>query len=189
MDTPFTSLQYRWIVRGAIFSLIVVLLMSVAVSAVSYEPTNLQAGNIESPANGTTVIAVQGFKFAGERNTKKPARLVGVGPRGSVEWVYNGSSDGIVWFYDVDPLDNGTLLITGTKPGKTIISVWDPDTETTVWSRTFDWEDTHDVDLINGDQLLVANMDSTGAAVENIPTTGHTSTISTKLMRDVTSHP
>ena len=140
----------RWIVLA--------LVSPAAVSAVTYEPTNLQPGTIKSPANGTTVIAVQGFKIAGQQGEKKPARLVGVGPGGDLEWVYNGSQNGIVWFYDVDPLEDGTILITGTKPGQTIVSVWNPTTRKTVWSRTFDWEDTHDIDLINGDQLLVANM-------------------------------
>lgn len=63
-----------------------------------------------------------------------------------------------MWFYDADPVKNGSLLFTGTKPGKTVITVWNPRTNETRWSRTFDWEDTHDLDLINGDQLLVANM-------------------------------
>nr|WP_255199014.1 aryl-sulfate sulfotransferase [Halorarius litoreus] len=113
---------------------------------------------MERPANGTTVISVQGFKIAGQNSGKKPARLVGVGPRGDVNWEYNGEENGIVWFYDVDPLQNGSLLITGTKPGKTVVTVWDPESQQTQWSRTFDWEDTHDIDLVNGDQLLVANM-------------------------------
>lgn len=146
------------VVRGIVLVIVLSLLAPTAVSAVTYEPTDLQKGTVKSPANGTTVISVQGFKLAGENSGKKPARLVGVGPRGNLEWVYNGTENGITWFYDVDPLENGTLLIAGTKPGKTVVSIWDPETNETEWSQTFDWEDTHDVDLINGDQLLVANM-------------------------------
>ncbi|WP_157573006.1 aryl-sulfate sulfotransferase, partial [Halogranum rubrum] len=127
-------------------------------SAFTNEPTTLQSGTIKSPANGTTVISVQGFKIAGQQSGKKPARLVGVGGSGDVKWVYEGNNNGIVWFYDVDPLENGSLLITGTKPEKTVVSVWNPQTKETELSKTFDWDDTHDVDLINGDQLLVANM-------------------------------
>lgn len=152
------DLGRAWIARGIVLLVVVVLLLPTAVSALSYEPTTLQPGTIKSPANGTTVISVQGFKIAGEKNGKKPARLVGVGPRGDVEWKYDGGKNGIVWFYDVDPLKNGSLLITGTKPGKTVVTIWNPNTKNTAMSRTFDWEDTHDVDLINGDQLLVANM-------------------------------
>ncbi|MFB6219802.1 MAG: aryl-sulfate sulfotransferase [Halolamina sp.] len=138
--------------------LVVALVLPVVASAFSYDPATLQSGTVKQPANGTTVISVQGFKIAGEDSGKKPARLVGVGPNGELKWEYNGSKNGIVWFYDVDPLDNGTLLITGTKPGQTVVSIWNPKTRETEWSRTFDWEDTHDVDLVNGDQLLVANM-------------------------------
>ena len=147
-----------WIVRGIVLLVIIALLLPTAASALTYEPTTLQSGTIKSPANGTTVISVQGFKIAGKKSGKKPARLVGVGSRGNVEWVYNGGKNGIVWFYDVDPLKNGSLLITGTKPGKTVVTIWNPDTNKTAMSRTFDWEDTHDVDLVNSDQLLVANM-------------------------------
>jgi hypothetical protein len=137
---------------------VLLLLIPTGVSALTHDPTNLQKGTVESPANGTTVISVQGFKLAGQRSGKKPARLVGVGPQGDVEWVYDGDRQDIVWFYDVDPVANGSLLITGTKPGKTVVTVWNPRTNRTRWSQTFDWEDTHDVDQINGDQLLVANM-------------------------------
>jgi hypothetical protein len=148
----------RTVVRVTVLLLVAALALPVGVSAFSYDPATLQSGTVKQPANGTTVISVQGFKIAGEDSGKKPARLVGVGPRGELKWTYNGSKNGIVWFYDVDPLDNGTLLITGTKPGKTVVSIWNPETRETKWSKTFDWEDTHDVDLINGDQLLVANM-------------------------------
>ena len=158
MNSPLTEARRPWIFRGVVLLLVIALLVPSVASAFTYEPTNLQKGTIDRPANGTTVISVQGFKIAGQESGKKPARLVGVGPQGSVQWVYNGSENGITWFYDVDPLENGSLFITGTKPGKTIVAVWNPQTQKTVWSRTFDWEDTHDIDLINGDQLLVANM-------------------------------
>lgn len=161
MQRPDLNPPWKWTtrnrLRGSVLVVILLLTAPAAVSAVTEDPMALQRGTITSPANGTTVISVQGFKIAGRHSGKKPARLVGVGPRGSVKWVYRGGPD-IVWFYDVDPLANGTLLITGTKPGKTVVRVWDPQTRETVWSRTFDWTDTHDVDLINGDQLLVANM-------------------------------
>jgi hypothetical protein len=158
MELSLTERVNRWTVRGIVVVVLLGLLAPTAVSAVTYDPTNLQKGTVESPANGTTVIAVQGFKIAGQDSGKKPARLVAVGPRGEVQWEYEGGEQNIVWFYDVDPLPNGTVLITGTRPGKTVVTEWNPDTGETVWSRTFDWEDTHDVDLINGDQLLVANM-------------------------------
>jgi hypothetical protein len=146
------------LLRAAVLLMILLLLVPTGVSALTHDPTNLRKGTVESPADGTTVISVQGFKLAGQQSGKKPARLVGVGPRGDVEWTYDGARQDIVWFYDVDPVANGSLLITGTKPGETVVTVWNPRTNRTRWSQTFDWEDTHDVDLINDDQLLVANM-------------------------------
>jgi hypothetical protein len=148
----------RWLLRGALAVVVGALLAAAAVSAATYEPTNLGPGTIESPANGSTVVSVQGFHFQGIGNGKKPARLVSAGPRGGTEWVHNGSKQGSRWFYDVDPLSNGNLLVTSTVPGDTVVYEFDPENRTRVWSERFDAEDTHDVDLINGDQLLVANM-------------------------------
>ncbi|NHN60298.1 PGF-CTERM sorting domain-containing protein [Halorussus sp. JP-T4] len=118
------------------------------------------AGTITAPANGTTVISVQGFRF-GEQGGKRPAKLVGVGPRGQVEWVHqNGERYDVVWGYDVDPMDNGNLFITATVKGhQTLVYEFDPETQERVWSKTFDEADTHDADLINnGTEILVANM-------------------------------
>lgn len=50
-----------WLGRGVILLVLVSLVTPTVVSAVTYEPTVPQPGTIESPANGTTVIAVQGF--------------------------------------------------------------------------------------------------------------------------------
>jgi hypothetical protein len=153
-------LSRAWLVRAVVLLLIVSLLAPSAVSALTYEPTNLQKGTIEKPANGTTVISIQGFKFAGQSNGKKPARLVGVSPRGEVEWVHNGSNNDVTWFYDVDPLDNGNLLVTGTEQGGSSVYEYDPDADEIVWYEYFEGvHDTHDADLINnGTEILVANM-------------------------------
>ncbi|WP_137286054.1 aryl-sulfate sulfotransferase [Halorussus salinisoli] len=154
-----TRLSRPWLVRVVVLLVIVSLLAPSAVSALTHEPTNLQKGTIEEPAGGTTVISVQGYKFQGKANGKKPARLVGVGPRGDVQWVHQGSELDVTWFYDVDPLDNGNLLVTGTRKGGTTIYSYNPETDEIVWRERFDdAHDTHDADLINGDQLLVANM-------------------------------
>ncbi|EMA55587.1 arylsulfotransferase family protein [Halococcus salifodinae] len=48
--------------------------------------------------------------------------------------------------------------MTSTVPNETVVFELDPDSRERVWTERFDAEDTHDVDLINGDQLLVANM-------------------------------
>jgi len=150
-----------WLARGAVLLLVLALLAPSGVSAITYNPeeSNLQKGTIEKAANGTTVISVQGYHFEGQGNKKKPARLVAVGPRGDVEWVYNGSKQGATWFYDVDPMENGNLLVTSTRRGSTLVYEFDPETKEKVWKQSLDIEDTHDVDLINnGTQLLVANL-------------------------------
>src|SRR6056297_1367830 len=110
-------LSRPWLVRGVVLLVVASLLAPSAVSALTHEPsdTNLQKGTIESPAGGTTVISIQGFKFQGQANGKKPARLVGVGPRGDVQWIHNGSRYGITWFYDVDPMKNGDVFVSATK--------------------------------------------------------------------------
>jgi hypothetical protein len=65
---------------------VVALLVPSGVSALTHEPVELQTGAIDRPADGSTVIAVQGFKLAGQNSSKKPARLVGVGPEGDLAW-------------------------------------------------------------------------------------------------------
>ena len=153
MDVP-----RRWLLRAFLAVVIVGLLMSTATLTLAYEPTNLQAGTITDPANGTTAVAIQGFHFEGEDDPKKPARLVAVGPRGSVEWTYNGSARGASWFYDVDPLPNGNLLAVNTARGKTFVYELDPETKERVWTETLPITDTHDVDLINENELLIGNL-------------------------------
>ncbi|WP_440007201.1 arylsulfotransferase family protein [Halomicrococcus sp. SG-WS-1] len=116
-------------------------------------------GTMTSPANGTTVIAVQGFTWHEGDAGKKPAKLVGVGPRGQVQWVHHAADHGTVWQYDVDPMANGNVFVTATKNKRTYVYEFDPRTQEHVWQEELPIEDTHDVDLINGGtQLLVANM-------------------------------
>ncbi|WP_435181611.1 aryl-sulfate sulfotransferase [Halorussus sp. AFM4] len=154
-------LSRPWVVRAVVLLVIVSLLAPSAVSALTYEPSHsdLQKGTIESPAEGTTVISIQGFKFQGQSSGKKPARIVGVGPRGDVKWIHNGSNLDVTWFYDVDPVNGSNLLVSGTRKGGTTVYEYDPQSDEIVWRERFDHvHDTHDVDLINGDQLLLANM-------------------------------
>ena len=154
MDLP----PRRWLLRGVLGIVVGSLVVAAAVSAAVYEPPSLGPGTVERPANGSTVVSVQGFHFEGVGNAKKPARLVAAGPRAATEWVYDGSKRNARWFYDVDPLANGNLLVASTVPGDTVVFELDPRSRERVWTERFDAEDTHDVDLINGDQLLVANM-------------------------------
>lgn len=146
------------IFRVAILVLVVLLFLPAGMAAIENEPQNLQAGTITEEPNGTTVIAVQGFKLHGQASGKKPAQVVGVGPQGDVRWVHRGEDIDVTWFYDVDPINGSNLLITGINPGETIIYEWNPQTDEIVWSEQFDLDDTHDVDVINSDELLIATM-------------------------------
>src|SRR6056297_412342 len=111
-------LSRPWLVRGVVLLVIASLLAPSAVSALTYEPsdTDLQKGTIESPANGTTVISIQGFKFQGQSNGKKPARLVGVGPRGDVQWIHEGPEPHATRPSHVHPVPRSTLLVTPPRP-------------------------------------------------------------------------
>ena len=163
---------WRWLIRGVLSIVVGLLLIAAAVSAVAYEPPSLGPGTVERPANESTIVSVQGFHFQGVGNAKKPARLVSIGPHAKSEWVYNGSKRNARWFYDVDPLSNGNVLVTSTVPGNTVVFELDPQTRERVWTERFDAEDTHDVDLINNNQLLVANMreynESTGVSNDRL---------------------
>ncbi|WP_137286644.1 aryl-sulfate sulfotransferase [Halorussus salinisoli] len=162
MNVPSRPVPRRWLVRGATALLVVALVAPAGISGATYfatteDPTNLRA-SVDEPANGTTVVSIQGFHFQGMANEDKPARLVAVGPRGEVQWVHDGSGFDARWFYDVDPLENRNLLVTATTPNATLVYELDPETQERVWTERLPIHDTHDVDLINGDQLLVANM-------------------------------
>ncbi|WP_436923311.1 aryl-sulfate sulfotransferase [Halosimplex amylolyticum] len=165
MDRDSLALTRPLVARLCVLVLVAALLVPSGVSALTHEPIELQQGAIDEPANGTTVIAVQGFKGRGQNSSKKPARLVAVGPEGDLEWHYEPQSD-VTWFYDVDPLEDGTLLVVGARRGGTTVFKYDPASGERVWTERLDTHDTHDVDLINGDELLVADMRNYNATSE-----------------------
>jgi hypothetical protein len=141
--------------------LVVSLFAPSVVAALSADPgsrTELHPGTIERDVENDTVVSVQGFHFQGEGSTKKPPRLLSVSGDGSLQWLYNGSTRDISWFYDVDPLPNGNLLVTSIKPGHTLVYELDRETRERVWTERFDIEDTHDVDMLPNGDLVVANM-------------------------------
>ncbi len=121
--------------------------------------TNPCAGTVKEPAEGLTVISTQGAKMGEGLAEKRPARLVGVGPRGRIRWVYHaGREQGIVWSYDVDPLDDGTLFVTATRKGESVFFVLDPQSGEVIWEETLPLVDTHDADLLDEHRILIANM-------------------------------
>jgi hypothetical protein len=139
---------------------------AVAVGATGSVPPdddpNPCVGTMTSPADGVTVVSVQGARG----NEKRDARLVGIGPRGEIEWVHH--REGSIWEYDVDPLPDGTLFVTGTTRvddgddrGESVFYRLDPATGEVLWSDTTEFVDTHDADLISDEEILVANMRAT----------------------------
>ncbi|HKL27797.1 MAG TPA: aryl-sulfate sulfotransferase, partial [Natrialbaceae archaeon] len=148
----------RRLSRYLVEILVVLLLLSSGTLTLSYETPRLGAGTVESPANGTTVVATQGWNAGGYSLSGRPSRIVGVGPNGTAEWIHDGPDGHRNWFYDVDPLANGNLLVVNPVEGATVVYEFDPDTRERVWTERFDSPDIHDVDLINGDELLVAGI-------------------------------
>ncbi|WP_318567318.1 aryl-sulfate sulfotransferase [Salinigranum marinum] len=161
--------RQRWAVRVVALLVVFGLLTPVAASALTYQPdprSDLQSGRITSPANGTTVVSVQGYVFDGNTNPKKPARIIGIGERGETKWVHDDSVDNGAWFFDVDPLPNGNLLVSSPRAGDTVVYEFDPDSQRRVWQQGFDMTDTHDVDRLSDDELLIANMREWNATSE-----------------------
>jgi hypothetical protein len=114
-------------------------------------------GTVTEPAGGWTVVSIQGARGG----SKKAARLLAFGPKGQVKFVHR-YSDGIIWGYDVDPMANGNLFVTGTvrSGGDGDTRVWelDPETGERVWKKRFDALDTHDADLVGRNSIALANM-------------------------------
>ncbi|RYJ12720.1 ArsR family transcriptional regulator [Halogeometricum borinquense] len=161
--------------RVVAFALVIALLTPSVVSAITYDPadeTSLTRGTVTSPANGTTIVSVQGYTFQGNTNRKKPARLIAAGERGQTKWVHNDEVNNGAWFFDVDPMPNGNLLVSSPRSGETVVYELNPETQERVWEKTFDIEDTHDVDVLSEDELVIANMrewnDSAGVSDDRI---------------------
>ena len=159
----------RWLGYSVAALLMLSLITTVGVLTAASQPTNPCVGTLTSPANGTTVISVQGMKFAGEDSGKKPARLIGVGPTGEIEWVYkSGKKQNIVWSHDVDPLENGNLFVTATKQRSTVFYEFDPRTQERLWTEKLDLIDPHDADLLSGERLHGSGIDTTTSGFDSM---------------------
>jgi hypothetical protein len=149
-------------------SVVCVLLLTCIGLTIGYEPPQVGAGAVAEPASTNTIVAVQGFHFQGNADRKKPARLLFVDRRANGLELANGSQRGANWFYDVDPLPDGDLLVSTTNPpnqppeGGTIVYEFDPTSEEVVFQQSFEAEDTHDVDRLSEHKLVVANMRNSG---------------------------
>jgi len=126
----------------------------VAVAGSGGQQNSACAGTIDRPAEGVTVVSIQGA-MGGNKTT---ARQIAYGPEGEVVWTNDAGDRGVVWSYDVDPMANGHLFVTATKPGRTLLYELDPETNERVWSEDLNLLDTHDADPIGDDRILIANM-------------------------------
>lgn len=141
--------------------LIIILITPAVTSAITYDSSAqsaLNEGTITDPANGSTVISTQGYTFQGNTNPKKPARLLAVGEQGNLRWTHDDTVGGSAWFFDVDPLPNGNLLVSSPRDGKTVVFEFNRTTKTRVWQQRFAMEDTHDIDYFGEDRFVIANM-------------------------------
>ncbi|MFB6256870.1 MAG: aryl-sulfate sulfotransferase, partial [Haloplanus sp.] len=154
---------------------VLALLVPTGVSALTYEPaetTGLEPGTIADAANGSTVIGTQGYTFRGNTNPKKPARLVAVGPRGDLAWTHDDRVGGNAWFFEVEPMPNGNVLVSSPRNGETRLFEFDPDAGKRVWQERFDMTDTHAVAYLGDDRIAIANMrewnESTGVSNDRV---------------------
>ena len=147
-----------WLIRGLLGLIIVSLLLVSGVLTLSYEEPKLETGVTESTPESDTVIASQGWNARNVSLPGRPARLVSVNQSSAVEWTHDGPNGTDSWFYDVDPLPNGNLLVVNPVEEATVVYEFDPETQERVWTERFDLVDIHDIDLINGDELLVAGI-------------------------------
>jgi len=148
----------RWLLRGGLAVLICVLLAPAAYAAVNPQTVGLGPGTVEEPADNVTYVTSQGFHFDGYGNAKKPARLAAADANAQPRWSFDGDSVGARWFYDVDPMANGDLFVTATNAEGTIAMEFDPESREAVRTEEFDLTDTHNIDRIDEDRLLIANM-------------------------------
>ncbi|MEA5407213.1 aryl-sulfate sulfotransferase [Haloarculaceae archaeon H-GB2-1] len=147
----------RWLLRASLGLVVLALVVAGGLATASHDRVGIGAGTIEEEPTNRTVISVQGYHFQGRANAKKPARLLAVQPDGDVAWRHDSPRKN-AWFYDVDPMADGHLLVTSTVPGDTIVYEYDPASDERVWSQRLDAKDTHDVDLLDDGTLLVGNL-------------------------------
>jgi len=155
---------YRFLVLVVVISL----LTPAAYAAVDPSGLELGPGTVEQPADERTYVSIQGFHFAGYGQPKKPARLVAATGDADPVWVFDGDEIGAVWFYEVDPLENGNLFVTSTYSDGTLAFEYDPAAGRVV--EQYDRPglvDTHSTARLDGNRLLVANMRATEDGVSD----------------------
>jgi hypothetical protein len=162
--------------NAAIVSIAVVLVVaaagSLSVLGIPLDGPADQHGDGPNPCVGTvtdepdnaTLLSIQGARGG----DKTAAMIAGFRPDGSVIGVHNADANGRWWGYDVDPLASGDLLFSSTEPGISVVEILDPTTGEHRSEWTFNGSgrpligDSHDADLINGDELVMNNMPRDG---------------------------
>jgi hypothetical protein len=115
-----------------------------------------------SPADERTVVSIQGFHLAGFGKTKKPVRLVAADGDAELAWMVEGNDVGTPRLYDVDPLADGRLAVTGVTADDTLAFVYDPAAGAVVRRTELrGFHDTHSTTRLAEDRLLVARMRAT----------------------------
>jgi hypothetical protein len=126
-------------------------------ASASQEP-NRCVGTVTDPPETATVVSLQGARGG----DKTDAMLASFAPSGEVIGVHNAAEHGRWWAYDVDRLPNGNFLVATTQSHHTIVVEIDAETGKHVSLQSFDenprLHDTHDADLINGEELLMNDM-------------------------------
>ena len=141
---------------------ILALLAPAAVAAVDRDGIDTRPGTVESPADERTVVSIQGFHLAGFGTTKKPGRLVAADGDAELAWMVEGTDVGTPRLYEVDPLADGRLAVTGVTADDTIAFVYDPAAGAVVRRTELrGFHDTHSTTRLAEDRLLVARMRAT----------------------------
>jgi hypothetical protein len=139
----------------AALALVLVLAAVPPVTGQAGDGSNPCTGTIEERPDGVTLVSVQGTRLTSDGYVKTDSRTMAVAPNGSAYWVRDNSEAGRFWTYDVDPLSNGNLLLATTEPGITVVEELNASTGEPVSVTKYEnVTDAHDVDLINGDELI-----------------------------------
>ena len=156
-----------WARANVVLLLALALFLPAAHAAVDPISLGLGPGTVAERADGTTYVSIQGFRVGEEGGDKKPTRLVAATENATVDWHFEGRSLGSFWFYDVDPLPNGDLLVSTTDSDRTRVLELDPATLDPVRTLELPIQDTHDVARLPDGRLLVANMRYNDGDVSN----------------------
>ena len=132
---------------------------SVAGNDAAQEASNPCVGTMRTAPGRPTLYSVQGIY----RGNKTDNMVVGARSNGTIVGVHDDRAAGRWWTYDIDRLPSGNILTAGTKSRHTLIEEIDPVTGEHVSERPFEnVKDAHDVDLINGDELLMNDKPNDG---------------------------